>query len=569
MKLFRVMETAFDNFDNTVRNYLSKTLNNLGIQYSHSQIFGVIFDGIKGIMQNMMFYIEDALTEQNIFTATRKKSVYSLAKVSGYEAYYGSAATGTILGKIHINNLLQYKTTKVFVKNYSKIMDKVSGNIYTLMLPTDYYVFDVAKPLITHEFKVAQGSIIFNSYVARGKSMETINIISPDLYDIQYIKVKIDGEEWQRCYNFYDMTENGKEYLIRIGYDNSFDIIFGNDIYGKKLEEGQTINIEFLKHSGVSGNIYPSSAYDIMFLDYGYDSLGNNVNINDYMNLSINSCISGGVNSDSISFIRNTIGSNSRSLVIASEENFKLFFKRFSFIGYINCWCQTNSMIVSVTCLRNYSDKIKSIEDYFKLSKNDMLLTNEQKIMIKNTLNNSNKTFAGITLDFKDPILRNFAIICYVKIDDVYEKDTVRLKITDLLASYFINIESGTLFISKSELVKLLLDNIPELKSVSLDIISETAEQAYRDGYYEEIKLTYLNGNYSYKKTKIIYEPDNKACLDMYNNISLSSKLEIPILQGGFKYYTNKEIINDSIYNISKKDITSSIIIDPIQVYFM
>lgn len=568
MQLFKVMETAFNNFDNTVRTYLSKTLNSLGIQYTHSQIFGVIFDGIKGIMQNMMFYIEDALTEQNVFTATRKKSVYSLAKISGYEAYYGASATGTILGKIHINNGLKNKTTKVFIKNYTKLIDKVSGNVYSLILPTDYYVFDIAKPLVTHEFKIAQGSIIYSSYVSKGKPMETINVISPELFDVQYIKVKVDGEEWKREYNFYDMTENGKEYLIRIGYNNAFDIIFGNDIFGKQLLEGQTINIEYLRHNGVVGNIFPGSAYNLVFLEYGYDSLGNEININDYMNLSISNCISGGVDSDTISFIRNTIGANSRSLVLASEENFNLYFKRFSFIGYVNCWCQTNSMTVSVTCLRNYKDKIQNIEDYFKLSKNDMLLTNEQKTMIKNTLNNSKKTFAGITLDFKDPVLRNFAIIAYVKIENIYDKDTVRLKIIDLLAKYFISINSGTMFISKSELIKLLLDNINELKSVSLDIISETAEQAYKDGYYEDIKLTYINGNYLYKKSKIIYETDNKACLDIYNNISLTSKLEIPILQGGFKYYVNKDKIANSIYNVNIKDL-SSVILDPVQVYFM
>lgn len=568
MKLFRVMETAFDNFDNTVRTYLSKTLNSLGIQYTHSQIFGVIFDGIKGIMQNMMFYIEDALTEQNVFTATRKKSVYSLAKISGYEAYYGSAATGTILGKIHINNGLKNKTTKVFVKNYTKIIDKVSGNVYSLILPTDYYVFDIAKPLVTHEFKISQGSIIYSSYVAKGRPMEAINVVSPELFDVQYIKVKVDGEEWKREYNFYDMTENGKEYLIRIGYNNAFDIIFGNDIFGKSLIEGQTVNIEYLRHNGIAGNIFPGAAYNLVFLEYGYDSLGNEININDYMNLTISNCISGGVDSDTIGFIRNTIGANSRSLVLASEENFNLYFKRFSFIGYVNCWCQTNSMTVSVTCLRNYKDKISNIEDYFKLSKQDMLLTNEQKIMIKNTLNNSKKTFAGITLDFKDPTLRNFAIIAYVKIDNIYDKDTVRLKIIDLLGSYFITIESGTMFISKSELIKMLLDNVTELKSISLDIISETAEQAYKDGYYEEIKLTYINGNYVYKKSKIIYETDNKACLDIYNNISLTSKLEIPILQGGFKYYVNKDKIANSIYNVDVKDL-SSVILDPVQVYFM
>ena len=87
MKLFNIMQTAYENFDKSVRTYLAKTFNSLGLQYTHSQIFGVIFDGVKGVMQNMMFYIEDALTEQNIFKASRKTSVYSLAKLSGYEAY--------------------------------------------------------------------------------------------------------------------------------------------------------------------------------------------------------------------------------------------------------------------------------------------------------------------------------------------------------------------------------------------------------------------------------------------------------------------------------------------------
>ena len=73
MKLFEIMDTACSSFDNTVRTYLQKTFNDLGLNYTHNQIFGVIFDGIKGIMQNVMFYIEDAFTEQNIYTAQRKQ----------------------------------------------------------------------------------------------------------------------------------------------------------------------------------------------------------------------------------------------------------------------------------------------------------------------------------------------------------------------------------------------------------------------------------------------------------------------------------------------------------------
>ena len=353
MKLFKVMQTSFNAFDDTVRTYLSKTFNNLGVQYTHSQVFGVIFDGIRGIMQNIMFYIEDALNEQNIFTAIRKKSVYSLAKISGYEAFYGSTPSGILIGRLQLNNGLPSKTTRVYVKNHTRVQNRVTGIVYSIVLPTSYYVYDVSKPLVTHEFKIVQGMFTTSSYVARGIEMETIHISIAELFDKEYLRVSVNGEDWTRVYNFYDMTENGKEYLLKVGFDNAIDIMFGNDIYGKKLNSGDSVLIEYLRHSGDYGNIAPNETSDFIFLEYSYDTMGNAINGNDYMKLSVSTCISGGTNSDSIEFIRSMVGANSRSLVLASEDNFKLFFKRFSFIGYVNCWSETNSMVVIATCLRN------------------------------------------------------------------------------------------------------------------------------------------------------------------------------------------------------------------------
>ena len=54
----------FNNYDMTIRSYLSKTFANLGLQYTHSQIFGVI--------------LADAWNEtkikNNIITSYREKS---------------------------------------------------------------------------------------------------------------------------------------------------------------------------------------------------------------------------------------------------------------------------------------------------------------------------------------------------------------------------------------------------------------------------------------------------------------------------------------------------------------
>ena len=478
------MDTSFENFDNTIRRYLAKTLNNLGLEYTHTQIFGVIYDGIKGIMQNIMFYIEDALTEQNIFTATRKKSIYNLAKISGYEAYYGSAASGTLIGNLHINNGLNSKSTKIFIYNKSKILNKNTGYTYSLLLQSSYYTIDVAKPLVSHEFKIVQGTFSKASSIAKGIELETVHVNCNNLFDRQYVEVKVNGKTWSEVGNFYDMTENGNEYVLNIGYDNTFDIIFGNGIYGSKLTQGDTITIDYLTHGGTIGNISNNDKCEFVFDSYGSDSLGNQVNINDYISLSMKSCVSGGNEADSIEFIRNIIGSNSRSSVLASEDNFSLFFKRFSFIGYTNCWSDTNTMYMNVICLSNIKNNIKDIEDYYNINVNDMLLNNEQKNMIINTLENSKKAFAGITLKFKDPVIREFAFICYVKIDNIYNKDTAVQGIRTELAKYFLNLPDNTLFIAKSTLIKLLVDNIECIKAIDLDIISKYAEDAYYNGSY-------------------------------------------------------------------------------------
>jgi len=559
MKLFKLMETSYNVFDDTVRAYLSKTFNNLGIQYTHSQIFGVIFDGIRGIMQNMMFYIEDALNEQNIFTAIRKKSVYSLAKISGYEAYYGATATGILIGKLHINNGLPSKTTKVYIKNHAKVQNTVTGVMYSIVLPTSYYVYDVAKPLVTHEFKIVQGSFTTSSYVAKGVEMETIHIFIAELFDKEYLTVYVNGEPWDRVYNFYDMTEDGKEYLLKVGFDNAIDITFGNGLYGRMLNDGDSVIIEYLKHSGTLGNILPNDISDFIFSEYSYDTLGNSINSNDYMKLTVNTCVSGGTNSDSIDFIRSMVGANSRSLVLASEDNFKLFFKRFSFIGYINCWSETNSMVVIATCLRNINNEITDIEDYYNIMPDDMLLTLEQKDMIINTLNNSQRAFAGITLKFQDPIIRRYAFICYVKVDSVYNQDAAQTDIRKIMAEYFMSLPSNCMFIAKSSLIKKILDGSSVIKSIEIDIISEAAETAYYNGYYNKYDMKFINGVYEYKEIRMIYENENPTGLDNYGNIQLDSKMEIPVLHGGFKYYVDKQTNNKTDY----------ILIKDIQTYFI
>ena len=87
--------------------------------------------------------------------------------------------------------------------------------------------------------------------------------------------------------------------------------------------------MNYILHVGRLGNIKLSDNSDFNIVSAVYDSFGNSVSDIDFLSFSLGSNISGGMDSDTSGDIRKMIGYNSRSLVIASENNFKLFFNRF------------------------------------------------------------------------------------------------------------------------------------------------------------------------------------------------------------------------------------------------
>lgn len=131
MELFKVKGIQFNSILNGIYEYLNKsigTTTNIGV----SSVFGQMITMVSGIAQNIMNYIEDAFTEQNKYTAQRKKSVYGLAAQSGYQISTGSAA-GVWLKIDAIPN--NENGLDLVIKDKSRIVCSQNGLYYTIMLP--------------------------------------------------------------------------------------------------------------------------------------------------------------------------------------------------------------------------------------------------------------------------------------------------------------------------------------------------------------------------------------------------------------------------------------------------
>lgn len=123
------------------------------------------------------------------------------------------------------------------------------------------------------------------------------------------------------------------------------------------------------------------------------------------------------------------------------------------------------------------------------------------------------------------------------------------------------NLKENTQFIPKSDLVNLGSTCNENIESFDIDIISAANEEAYYNGYYETYVMEKIDDTYVYVKKTVFNESDKCPGLDIAGNISLDTKLEIPVLMGGFPYYAEKDN--------SSKDSRDRINIDAVNFFFI
>ena len=339
------------------------------------------------------------------------------------------------------------------------------------------------------------------------------------------------------------MLPNGHQYTIRVGINKGFDVIFGNGQYGAILEDGDNINVEILVHNGETGNIRPDEDITFRFATSITDPTGNAIDGNELFTVELESRegITSGTFSESTEQVRNMIGFNSRSLVLAEAKNYKIFLNRFSFVGYNRCWSEPGSLVVNALILRNYKQLCEKGSDYFTLGDEQFVLSESQKDSIKKTIVESKQQIAGTILNFIDPELKKYAFFFYLKMKDgvVYDEELIKSQIHNIVGNFFGDIKSD-IYIPKSDIIQLIKNEIPQIDGVNLYIVSEENEKAKQDGYYTEKRFTYNPSKMTYDVSERVVPlaegEDPHLGLDEHGNILLENDMYFPILKGSWSY---------------------------------
>ena len=543
MKILDLLQTRYTEFQNQVRVYLSKTLKNYDENYGNNTILGQLINVLGSAVQNVLLYIEDGLTEQNKFTVQRKKSIYSLAQLGGYNPSLGKAASCMVRMTVQPNN---YNTYSIIVPNKTKLICSYNGLKYNIVLPQEAITFAISDDVSNKYLQVVEGSFETQSFMVYGGQLYTQTVLFNGDIDIDYLEVKVNDELWEQKDSLYDMDPDGKQYVVKTSLSKGIDILFGNEQFGRALKLNDKVDVTYLVHDGEIGNIESDEDVYFSFEDEIKDAAGGSINGNEVfvIKLADTNSVSGGTYSESAQKVKEMIGYNSRALVLADPKNYKVFLNRFSFVGYNRTWSEEGSLIVNSIVLRNYKQMLERGSDYFNLNKSDLFLSEAQKQSVKNCIANSGQQLAGVTYNIINPEVCRYAAYVYLKMKDVqYDKTSVEQAIRDAVGDFFTNLESD-IFIPKSDIIAVIKGASDAIDGVDVYFLGEKNEQAIIDKKYTNKTYTFnpSKGMYDiYEETVYVADGENPGIgFDEYGNIYLDNNDQFPVLMGGWQFKSSR-----------------------------
>jgi hypothetical protein len=510
--------------------YLQLTFNQTRNIFTVASAWGQILFVLQNLSQLILYFIEDSITELNIYQATRDYSVRSLARIAGYDAGRATAAQGEVtLGW----NTLQGDVGggAVLITNNTLIRNTQNGLTYVLRLPGPKLRLNLVRGTGVRT-SIIQGVTDTATFTGTGNLLQSYNVPSRagNYVDQFNVDVYVNNEQWKRYDSLYDIPYNGKGYLVKTGISEGIDVYFGNVNFGQVPPIGSVIRIDFVQSAGFGGNIASTKDKPLTytFVGLGSDLFGSEVNLNNYVKITNSIDPSFGTDPEPIQLVRLVAPKTSRSYVFANTVNYEIYLQRLGIFSQIQAFTTYDDQyldddnVVYLYLVPDVTLTLASNEDYFDIALTEFLLTTTQKAAILNLLEESGQMIATTVVKIVQPVIAKFIGIAVIDIFEGYDPDIIQSKIRNGISQYFINLKRRDR-VPKSDIIALI-EAVEGVDSVDFSFLGEANEK--------NATAALAVGN----------QPSALIGLDQFGNIVIGRN-ELVVLRGGWtdRYGTKYE----------------------------
>jgi hypothetical protein len=502
-----------------VEDLLSQTITYLTSTYGQSRAvftaaspFGQILLVVENLTQLVFYYIEDSITELNINEATRITSVYSLASLSGHNPSRAVSATGEI-SLSTFAGLTEAPVDFVIIPNLTRLQSLTNGLTYVLDLPQDEVKFSFNGNSNGMKCVIRQGVVETQTVISTGRPTESFSIGAPQNFylDNFFVNVYVNGEKWKKYESLLDMPRGAKGFLAKTGITSGLDIYFGNNNFGLIPASGAEIVVEYLTTEGENGNIRTSDLGSVNFewIDTGFSLLGEEIDLNDYIEITTSNAPFFGTNAESSELTRLLAPRQSKSFALVNVDHYDTVLRRLNLFSVIDVFLDPNdNRLLNLFLIPDIRKTFNNAQDYFTTPIERFLLSTYQKNQLLQYIEKSGSKLISTEIQIIDPEPQSYIINTSVIVFDDVSIDIIKRDILNNLGTFFIQ-NTRRNRIPKSDLIKII-EEVNGVDSVAVNIIGRANEIAKTNNPNAE-----------------------EVGLDEFNDIIFTER-QFPVIRGGF-----------------------------------
>jgi hypothetical protein len=490
-----------------------KTKNDL---FTIASPFGQLLVVLHNLTQLILYYIEDSITELNIYEASRPSSVYSLAALAGHNPSRAISSVGTILVKpAAAVDLLKFPGNSLILTNYMNITCENNGLNYVIELPGDEVRLNL-NGTTGLTLSIRQGRLQQQRFSSNGQAFQSFQVGFPNnfLIDQFMVNVYVNGEKWPRYESLLDMPRKANGFICRTGVTNGLDVFFGNGSFGAIPTAGSSVVVEYLVTEGSAGNINLDNLKDIvmMFSDTGFNSIGEEITMSESVTVTVTGAPNFGTDPESLALTRLIAPKTSKNYALVNLDNYEVLMQKLQMFSSVRVTLDpADTRMINLFLVPDITKVFSKGTDYFNLIEDKFKLTSFQKNEILKYIEKSGTKLISTGIRILDPIPSKYVLNISLVTYSGFDKASIKTQIYEKLGKYFIN-NTRKDRIPKSDLIKLI-EEIEGVDSVNVVIVGAQNEAA------------------------VVANPTNRNLplvgLDEFNDIIIKEN-EFAIIRGGF-----------------------------------
>ena len=241
----------FDQIKTSIKDYLRANSTFTDFDFEGSN-FSILLDTLAYNTYITAFNSNMIVNESFLDSATVRENVVSLARNIGYVPRSRKAAKAVISFNVNIptNITIPQVTLKAGLVCIGGVGETTS---HVFSVPEDVTVRVVNGVASFTNLTVYQGILLNKSFVVDSSLNQRFTLDNTGI-DSSTIKVKVGSRTYKLVDNLFEIKDDSEIFLIQEISDEKYELLFGDGKFGKKLENNQTVYVNYIITDDEEGN---------------------------------------------------------------------------------------------------------------------------------------------------------------------------------------------------------------------------------------------------------------------------------------------------------------------------